>query len=113
MSSELKLLMIRLSEFSFSWPSARNELNMMHFICCVLFFSLTIFCSETNIQCPPVFMGNNWTAFGHDGSLLILSLRASSSAVGVGEVEISRIIDLSIFCISGYLFKIASYFICG
>ena len=46
MSSELKLLMIRLSEFSFSWPSARNELNMMHFICCVLFFSLTIFLAK-------------------------------------------------------------------
>lgn len=78
MNLELKLLMTRLSEFSLSWPSARNELNMTHFICCVLFFSLTIFWSETNIQCPPVFMGNNWTAFGHDGSLLILSLRAIS-----------------------------------
>lgn len=40
MNSELKLLMTRLSEFSLSWPSARNELNMTHFICCVLFFHL-------------------------------------------------------------------------
>lgn len=43
MSSELKLLMMRLSEFSFSWPSARNELNMTHFICCVLFFFINYF----------------------------------------------------------------------
>lgn len=92
----LKLLMIRLSEFSF-----HGLVHVMNWIWCILFvvccFSLTIFCSETNIQCPPVFMGNNWTSFGHDGSLLILSLRATSvSAVGIGEVEISRIIDLSI-----------------
>ena len=40
MSSELKLLMTRLSEFSLSWPSARNELNMTHFICSLLFFYL-------------------------------------------------------------------------
>ena len=35
------------------------------------------------------------------------------SSGGEGDVETSRIIDLSIFCISGDLLKIASYFICG
>ncbi|ESA89985.1 hypothetical protein HMPREF1620_03531 [Escherichia coli 909945-2] len=43
MSSELKLLMTRLSEFSLSWPSARNELNMTHFICSLLFFFIYYF----------------------------------------------------------------------
>lgn len=43
MSSELKLLMTRVSEFSLSWPSARNELNMTHFICSLLFFFIYYF----------------------------------------------------------------------